>query len=82
MTYVTRPAKIVYVAKGTLKYLKITNLKYLMPYNFPVPDSNHVIRFKYSKAIATSKQSYNYLLFGFAGFSHMAQNITNAVYKG
>jgi len=81
---VTRPAKINHV--GTLKYLRIINLKNLMPYNFSAPDSNH-IRFtqEFSRAIATSKQSYNYLLFEFADFSQtfsdVAQNITSATYK-
>jgi len=41
---------------------------------------------KYSKAIATSKQSYEYLLFEFAGFSptfsDMAQNIMSAAIRG
>jgi len=41
---------------------------------------------KHSKAIATCKQSYNYLLFGFASFSQsfsdVIQNIMSTTYKG
>jgi len=41
---------------------------------------------KHSKAIATSKQSYKYLLVGFAGFSEsfldVAQNITVSHIRG
>jgi len=40
ITNVTRPVKIDHV--GTLKYLRIINFKYLMPYDFPVPNSNYV----------------------------------------
>jgi len=39
-TYVTETAKIDLV--GTFKYLRNNNLKYSMPHNSPVPDSNHV----------------------------------------
>jgi len=38
--YVTRPAKIDHV--GTFRYLRNTNLKYLMLHNSPMPDSSHV----------------------------------------
>jgi len=38
--YMTRPVKINHV--GTLIYLRNTNLKYSMPHNFPLPDSNRI----------------------------------------
>jgi len=44
------------------------------------------MRSSYSKAVATSKQSYKYLLFGLVGFSQsfsdVVQNIISATYKG
>jgi len=54
-----------------------------MPHNFPVLDNSY-IRFtpEAHKAIATSKQSYKYLLVGFAGFlesfSDVGQNMSAA----
>jgi len=48
-----------------------------------VPGSNRIRYEKHNKAIAASKQSYKYMLVGFAEyFSDMAQNITSVTYKG
>jgi len=49
LVYVTRSVKIDQV--GTFKYLRNTNLKYLMSHNFPVPDSSHVANF-YTRSTA------------------------------
>jgi len=77
LDYHTRPAKIDHV--GTLIYLRNTNLKYSMPHNFPVPDSNH-IRFTWEVQQGNSYVLVNnhtsmsmYLLLEFASFSQSFQ---------
>jgi len=72
---VTRPAKINHV--GALIYLRNTNLKYSMPHNFLVPDSN-CVRFtvvdkKVPISIACTRKERNKNIFRM----EMVRNILN-----